>query len=195
MLKIGHEVVRPGKTYGEPDVTIPVPEELETVPGIPMNKREVDWYAREYPLETMNTSERASRDWANLLRDQHAEMREIRKEHDKLNRNLIIAGRMTAEIEPTAEPSGDDVTQEIKNKARQLGFLEVGFTEYDVRYEYTAKRGFTALPTAICMAYEQDFEPTQTIPSVDAEIVHSSTYRTQAAAGLELGNYIRSLAL
>ena len=193
MLKIGHEVVRPGKTFGEADVTIPVPEELETVPGIPMNKREVDWYAREYPLETMNTSERASRDWANLLRDQHAEMREIRKEHDKLNRNLIIAGRMTADIEPTAEPSGEDVTQEIKDKARQLGFLEVGFTEYDVRYEYTAKRGFTALPTAICMAYEQDFEPTQTIPSVDAEIVHSSTYRTQAAAALELGDYIRSI--
>ena len=62
MLKIGHEVVRPGKTWGDENVLIPVPEELETVPGIPMNNREVDWYAREYPLETMNTSERASRD-------------------------------------------------------------------------------------------------------------------------------------
>ncbi len=193
MLKIGHEVVRPGKTYGDEPITISVPEELETVPGIPLNNREVDWYAREYPLETMNTSERASRDWANALRDQHVEMREIRKEHDKLNRNLIIAGRMTAEMEPTAEPTGEDVTEVIKNKARELGFLEVGLTAYDVRYEYAAKRGFTELPTAICMAYEQDFEPTQTIPSVDAEIVHSSTYRTQAAAALELGNFIRSI--
>jgi Pyruvate/2-oxoacid:ferredoxin oxidoreductase delta subunit len=193
MLKIGHEVVRPGKRYGEPSVTIPIPEELETVPGIPTNQREVDWYAREYPLETMNITERASRDWANTLRDQHAEMREIRKEHDKLNSSLIMATRQTAQMEPTTEPTGEDVTQKIKDKARELGYLEVGITTYDTRYEYQSKRGFNHYPHAICLAYEQDFEPTQTIPSIDAEIVHSSTYRTQAAAGLELANFIRSL--
>jgi epoxyqueuosine reductase len=193
MLKIGHEVVRPGKRYGEPNVNIPIPEELETVPGIPKNQREVDWYAREYPLETMNITERASRDWANTLRDQHAEMREIRKEHDKLNSNLIMATRQTAEMEPSAQPTGEDVSQKIKDKARELGYLEVGITAYDAHYEYQSRRGFNQYPHAICLAYEQDFEPTQTIPSVDAEIVHSSTYRTQAAAGLELANYIRSL--
>ena len=193
MLKIGHEVVRPGKSVGDEPVTIPVPAELETVPGIPLNNREVDWYAREYPLESQDTSERASREWSNNLRDQHIEMREIRKEHDKLNRNLTIAGRMSADLEPTAEPTGEDITALIKDRARQLGYLEVGITEYDVRYEFRRKKGFTQLPSAICLAYEQDFEPTQTIPSVDAEIVHSSTYRTQAAAGLELGNFIRSL--
>jgi Pyruvate/2-oxoacid:ferredoxin oxidoreductase delta subunit len=193
MLKIGHEVVRPGKRYGEPSVTIPIPEELETVPGIPTNQREVDWYAREYPLETMNITERASRDWANTMRDQHAEMREIRKEHDKLNSSLIMATRQTAQIEPTVEPTGEDVTQQIKDKARELGYLEVGITSYDTRYEYQSKRGFNHYPHTICLAYEQDFEPTQTIPSIDAEIVHSSTYRTEGAAGLELGNFIRSL--
>jgi NAD-dependent dihydropyrimidine dehydrogenase PreA subunit len=193
MLKIGHEVVRPGKRYGEPNVAIPIPEELETVPGIPMNQREVDWYAREYPLETMNITERASRDWANTLRDQHAEMREIRKEHDKLNTNLIMATRQTAAMEPSTQPTGEDISQKIKDKARELGYVEVGITAYDLHYEYQSRRGFNQYPHAICLAYEQDFEPTQTIPSVDAEIVHSSTYRTQAAAGLELANYIRSL--
>ena len=193
MLKIGHEVVRPGKSHGDTSVTIPIPEELETTPGIPLNNRDVDWYAKEYPLESINYTERASRDWSNALRDQHIEMREIRKEHDRLNRGLIMAGRQTAELEPTVEPTGDDVTELIKDKARQLGYLEVGMTDYDHRYEFQSKRDFNRYPTAICLSYEQDFEPTQTIPSVDAEIVHSSTYRTQAAAGLELGNYIRSL--
>jgi Pyruvate/2-oxoacid:ferredoxin oxidoreductase delta subunit len=174
-------------------VTISIPEELETTPGIPLNNREVDWYAKEYPLESINYTERASRDWANTLRDTHAEMREIRKEHEKLNRGLIMAGRETADMEPTAKPTGDDVTELIKSKARELGYLEVGLTDYDHRYEFQSKRDFARYATAICLAYEQDFEPTQTIPSVDAEIVHSSTYRTQAAAGLELGNYIRSL--
>ena len=45
MLNIGHEVVRPGKYLGDEPVTIQIPEELESVPGIPLTGREVDWYA------------------------------------------------------------------------------------------------------------------------------------------------------
>ena len=193
MLKIGHEVVRPGVRLGDPTYTIPVPEELATVPGIPLDDRQVDWYAKEYPLECMNITERSSRDWANGLRDQHAEMREIRKEHEKLNRALIMSARATADIEPTAEPTGEDLTEAIKEKARELGFIEVGITYFDHRYTFSSKKEHTTYyPNIICLAYEQDFEPTQTIPSVDAEIVHSSTYRTEGAAALELGNFIRS---
>ena len=194
MLKIGHEVVRPGKHSGDEQVSIPVPEELETVPGIPLNDREVDWYSREYPLETMAITERAGRDWANAQRDRHVEMREIRKEHDKLNKPLIMAARMSGDLEPTAEPTGEDVTDLIKQKARALGFIEVGIAAYDLRYAYKSKQDWVeGLPHAVCLAYEQDFEPTQTIPSIDAEIVHSSTYRTQGAASLELHKYILSL--
>ena len=193
MLKIGHEVVRPGKNPNDTAITIPVPEELETVPGIPLDDHQVDWYAREYPLETMNIYERASRDWANDIRDQHVEMREIRKEHDKLNRPIIMAARLTGDQEPTTEPTGVDVTEAIKAKARELGFLEVGMTPYDHRYTYQSKKDWVKFPHAICLAYEQDFEPTQTIPSIDAEIVHSSTYRTEGAASLELGRFINSL--
>jgi Pyruvate/2-oxoacid:ferredoxin oxidoreductase delta subunit len=193
MLKIGHEVVRPGVRLGDPTYTIPVPEELATVPGIPLDQRQVDWYAKEYPLESMNITERSSRDWANGLRDQHAEMREIRKEHEKLNRALIMSARATADIEPTVEPTGEDLTEAIKEKARELGFIEVGITYFDHRYTFSSKKDHTTYyPNIICLAYEQDFEPTQTIPSVDAEIVHSSTYRTEGAAALELGNFIRS---
>ncbi len=193
MLKIGHEVVRPGVRLGDPTYTIPVPEELATVPGIPLDDRQVDWYAKEYPLESMNITERSSREWANGLRDQHAEMREIRKEHEKLNRALIMSARATADIEPTAEPTGEDLTEAIKEKARELGFIEVGITFFDHRYTFSSKKDHTTYyPNIICLAYEQDFEPTQTIPSVDAEIVHSSTYRTEGAAALELGNFIRS---
>ena len=194
MLKIGHEVVRPGKLFGDKPVTIPVPEELETVPGIPTNDREVDWYAREHPEEMQDYSEQAAQDWQfNVMKNQHAEVWEMLLEHSRVDRHLVLAGRETADMEPTAEPTGEDVTQLIKDKARQVGYNEVGFTAYDPRYEFKHKRGFTHLPTAICLAYEQDFEPTQTIPSVDAEIVHAGAYRTQAAAGLELGKFIRSL--
>ena len=51
MLKVGHVVTRPGRKLGDAPVDIPVPEELETVPGIPITSREVDFYSREYPLQ------------------------------------------------------------------------------------------------------------------------------------------------
>ena len=51
------------------------------------------------------------------MRDAHAEMREIRNEHEKLNRGLILAGRATKRMEPTAEPTGEDVTQLINDKS------------------------------------------------------------------------------
>jgi epoxyqueuosine reductase QueG len=128
------------------------------------------------------------------MRDQHAEMREIRKEHEKLNKSLILSCRLSADLEPTAAPTGEDISEAIKTKARELGFVEVGITAFDRRYLYASKKDSTTYyEHVVCMAYEQDFEPTQTIPSVDAEIVHSSTYRTEGAAALELGNYIRSL--
>ena len=193
MLKIGHEVIRPGKTYKDDPITVPVPEELETVPGIPLNNREVDWYAREYPLESMTRSERASRDWDNAIRKEDRQSREIGDEHDKLNGRFVKAGRLTPDMEPTGEPTGEDVTNLIKDKARQLGFLEVGLTVYDPRYEFKHKRGGTQFSTAICLAYEQDYEATQTVPSIGAEIVHNSPYRTQAAAALKLGDFIRSI--
>ncbi|MCH7713514.1 MAG: hypothetical protein IIC99_07810 [Chloroflexi bacterium] len=194
MLKIGHTVTLPSRKPGGPLLSIPVPEELETVPGIPMREEDVDYYTKEYPLDTLNVEERASRDWANRIRDLHPEMREIRLEHERLNRGLIEAARLTGDLEPTAPAKyGKDVTEEIRAKAYELGYLEVGFTAYDSHYTYGRKRDYVKFEHAICLAYEQDYEPTQTIPSVDAEIVHSSTYRTEGAAGLELGKFIRTL--
>ena len=71
MLKIGHIVTYHGKKPGDSAITIEVPEELETTPGIPSNQREVDWYSREYPLESMNILERSNRDWTDAIRDSH----------------------------------------------------------------------------------------------------------------------------
>ncbi len=149
MLKIGHTVSRPGKKLDDPPVTIPVPAELETVPGIPTNQREVDWYSREYPLETMNITERASTEWRFAIRDGHTGMREMRKEHLLLDRPLILATLKTPGLEPTAEPTGEDVSQLVKDKARELGYLDVGITAYDHRYDYVSRKDFVKFPHAM----------------------------------------------
>ncbi len=193
MLKIGHYVERPGRTLEHPTVTIPVAEELEGIPGAPINRDDVEFYSREYPLEALNITERAANDWGNRIREGEPEMREIRKEHNRLNYPLIEASRVTAEIEPTSKSIGEDVTDKIKAKARELGFGEVGFTKYDHHYTFQSKKSWVKFPHVICLAYEQAYEPTQSLPSIAAEIVHTSTYRIENAVALNLADFIRSL--
>jgi ferredoxin len=105
----------------------------------------------------------------------------------------MAASKDSGDLEATGNPTGADITGLIKNKALELGFIEVGITAYDYRYTYQSRRDWVKYEHAICLGYEQDYEPTQTIPSVAAEIVHSSTYRTEQHAALELGSFIRSL--
>ncbi|MEE3246031.1 MAG: hypothetical protein VX213_00890, partial [Chloroflexota bacterium] len=64
MLKVGHVVVRPGRKAGMDPVEIPVPEELETVPGIPMVSKDIDFYSREYPLVRQQVEHGADTEWA-----------------------------------------------------------------------------------------------------------------------------------
>ena len=98
------------------------------------------------------------------------------------------------DIQPSVEPNyAKDVTEEIRLKARELGFSEAGFTAYDMRYAFSSKREWIKYPHALCLAWEQDYEPTQTAPSLFAEGPHHSVYRIMGAVALDLAEHIRSL--
>ena len=192
MLKIGHTVTRPARKLGLPPVSIPVPESLETIPGIPQHPAEVDWYTKEYPLESHNVENRAYRQWVDTI----SNIQTLRKEHEQLNRPWVTAARASGSIEPTGEPvPGKDVTQEIKQVARRLGFGEVGITEFDLRYVFVSKRNWVRgdLTNAVCLAMEQPYVDTQTAPSGPAEAAALATYRSEGEAALELAAFIRSL--
>ena len=192
MLKIGHSVTRPGRTFGDEPVTINVPEELEGAPGIVQKPLEVDFYSREYPLESQTVEYSAAYSWVYTVFTD--ELMTEYKVHDRLQRPLNMAAKDTADIEPAAEPAvGKDISQEIKQKARELGFGEVGITRFDMRYVYKYKKDWVKFPHTICLAYEQDYVPTQSIPSIEAEGPHFGTYRIIGALALDLADYIRSL--
>ena len=164
MLRIGHSVTRPSTRPGDEPITMDIPEELESVPGIVQIPHEVDFYSREYPLEHQQTMFTADREWAWGVLTKEAN--EERITHERLNKPIVNAARNTGEIEPTVEPvPGKDITQEIKAKAFELGFGDVGFTKYDMRYVFKTKRNWVKFPHAICLAYEQDYELTQMAPS------------------------------
>ena len=190
--KLHHTVTRPGRMMVDEDVEIKVAEELATVPGIPKIDADVDFYSRNYPLETQNIEKSADREWVWTVYS--GEMYEYRKHHDEVNKPLVEAAFVSGNLAPTSDPIiGKDVTEEIRGKAKSLGFGEVGFTKYDRKYTYKSKKGWVKFEHAICLALEQDYWQTQTIPSMEAEFAHFGTYEEEGAYAIELAEYIRSL--
>ena len=192
MLKVGHKVTRPGRRHGDEPIVINVPEELETVPGIPQNRVDVEFYNRVYPLESPQYQNTGDTEWEESVWT--PEIVEARKFWHTENLPFIIAAQFGADLEPTANPVPDkDLTDELRTKARELGFGEVGFTKTDWSYVYRDTRNWVKFPNAICLAYEQDYEPSQTAPSIAAEGQHFGIYRRMSSAALVLSDYIRSL--
>ena len=188
---VSHMVKRPGRTHGSPDVEIPVAEDLVSTPGIPRREADISFYSRAEPMESQDVTKSADRKWVWMVFSE--EVSEYRQEHQERNRPLVDAASVSGEIEPTAPPVGRDVTEEVRTKARELGFGEVGFTRYDRRYTFTAKKRWAKFDHAICLAWEQDYGPTQTLPSLESERAHFGTYETSGPMALELADYIRSL--
>ena len=189
---VSHVVKRRGRRPGDPDVEIPVAVELTSVPGSPIKDKDVSFYSREYPLESQTIEKAADREWAWSVYT--PEVYEYRKGHDERAKPLVEAAYVSGDIEPTATPvPGKDVTDEIRSTAREMGFGEVGFTRYDRKYTFASKKHWVKYEHAICLAMEQDYAQTQTIPSLEAEYAHFGTYEVEGAAALKLAEYIRSL--
>ncbi len=189
---VSHVVRRPGHTPGDPDIEIPVAENLVSVPGHPVREADISFYSREFPIEQWHIEKGADRDWAWTVYSD--EFTEFRKAHDEHVKPLVAESRDTGDIEPTGtQDPGVDVTEEIRSKAREFGFGEVGFTRYDKRYTYKSKKSWAKFPHAICLAWEQDYDSTQTMISMAAEHAHYGAYEVMGEAGLRLGDFIRSL--
>ena len=133
MKKISHVVSRPGHKPGDPDIEIPVAEDIATVPGHPIRETDISFYSRSTPLEQWHVEKGADRDWAWTVYTE--EFSEFRKAHDEHVKPLVEESRNSGDIEPTTDPDPDiQPTGTIYQKARELGYGEVGFTKYDRRY-------------------------------------------------------------
>jgi ferredoxin len=157
-----------------------------------MRDSDLSFYSRVYPIEGQNIEKAADRRWVWTVYSE--EMAQYRKYHDEVSEPLIHAAAVSGDLEPTATPvAGKNVTEDIRLKARELGFGEVGFTKYDRRHTYISKRRWAKFEHAICLALEQDYVQTQSLPSMDAEFAHFGTYEIEGAIALDLADYIRSL--
>ena len=127
---ISHIVTRPGRVAGEPDVEIPVAEDLATTPGIPLREVDVSFYSRVDPLESQNVEKGADRDWVWSV--YAPDVAEYIKGHDERMQPYVDEALVSGAVEPSAVPQeGEDITEDIRRAARELGFGEIGFTRFD----------------------------------------------------------------
>ena len=193
---LSHTVTRPGMRPGDPDVDISVAADLVTVPGVPLREEDLNYYGREEPLDALSIFESSSFEWLRPLRRAKSED-SIRQTvyFEKIMTPLAKWIKDSGELPPTAEPSGEDVGDLIKAKARELGNVEVGFTAVDRRYIYQSKMADydAELPHAICIAMDQDYEMTWKTPGLASEWTHDDVYERQGSLAQELVAYLNSL--
>ena len=193
---LGHNVSHTGRENRDQPIEIPVAKDLEKDPATMRREDEITFYNREYPLESFAISESASAEWAGTVRDEvFPETTELYEKFQKDMEPAIEWVRHSGELEPTSEPTGEDVTAELRDKAYELGYGAVGFARFDRRFLYQVRRKDvrTDLSHAICLAVEQDYAATQTLPSVEAEEAQGEAYKRQAELAEKLVSYINSL--
>ena len=188
---VSHTVTRPGRKHGDADINIPVAENLATLPGIPQDPVDVAFYSREYPLETQSIDLSADRRWAWEM--QADDLTEFRESQEERMAALYEAALVSGDVQPTGTPvPGEDLTNDIRRFAREIGFGEVGFTRYDRRYTFVGKKRWAKYEQAICLAMEQDYRRTQTGPGLEADLARFETYEIQLTLCLELADYLRA---
>ena len=188
---VSHTVTRPGRKHGDADINIPVAEDLATIPGIPQDPVDVAFYSREYPLETQSIDLSADRRWAWEM--QADDLTEFRESQEERMAALYEAALVSGDVQPTGTPvPGEDLTNDIRRFAREIGIGEVGFTRYDRRYTFVGKKRWAKYEHAICLAVEQDYRRTQTGPGLEADLARFETYEIQLTLCLELADYLRT---
>ena len=196
LKKISHQVTRPGRHLGDPEIDIPVAEDLVTLPGVPLREDDLTSYDREYPLESVSLTDSAAFDFLRPRRKYFSDGTENQSDfYDEYMKPYVKWVKDSGDMVPTGTPTGEDVTEQIRQKARELGVVEVGFTAVDDRYIYTSKRNDLkrGLRHAICLAIEQDYEMTKMTPSVATMWTHDDCYERQALMGQELAAFIHEL--
>ena len=189
--RVGHVVRRPGRVAGDADVEIPVAEDLVTVPGVPIAPADVAFFSREHPLESQAVELSADRQWA--VGAQSKDIDDFREGHDARMSPMYAAALDSGDVAPTGTPvAGEDLTEDIRGLAREMGFGEVGFTRHDRRYTFAGKKRWAQFEHAVCLAMEQDYSLTQSAPSAEADQARFETYEVQQELCLRLCDYIRS---
>ena len=119
--QVHHVVTRPGRIHGDPDVQIPVAEDLASVPGIPLRETDVSFYSRVRIPRRPRTSKKppigsgsgpyTSQKYSNTVRY-----------HDEINEPLIDAAAVSGRLDRRLPRTGEDVTEDHPPQGASVRF-------------------------------------------------------------------------
>ena len=90
-------------------------------PGRRLGDHDVSFYSRVEPLKNPDLEKTADREWGWSVYTQY--YIEYRSGHNERYKSLIDAAEATGDLDPIGTPPhGNDVSEDIRHKARELGF-------------------------------------------------------------------------
>jgi epoxyqueuosine reductase len=177
---------------GPRSLAIPdLPAELRTAPGIPRDAAAEDTAFEERPLQR----------WTQV----HAEATEFILRHSWFSRMINLPGKMryarlvakpvrwARPVEPAEGVDGAELTRRLKESAARLGMSAIGVAPHDPKYFFGPYLGDGDGGRVIVCMLEQNWEATQTIPSLRAERAHNNTYERLITMADRLADELRKL--
>ncbi|MDQ7903883.1 reductive dehalogenase domain-containing protein [Phytohabitans sp. ZYX-F-186] len=154
----------------------PPPEELRTVPGIKLDPVAQQKAMEEAPLhdfirlnpEMRGVHSPTGRMWVSLLSTSPRVQRAARR------RAFFARTAKPAKKEAAADPAA--LTAALRAEAARLGLSAIGVTHYDKKYNFAEYYGLNVGDTIIVGILEQNYDSTQTAPSIRAEKAALTTY-------------------
>ncbi len=168
-----------------------LPAELLTAPGIPRDAAAEDAAFESRPLQR----------WTQV----HADATEFILHHSWFSRVINLPGKMryarlvakpARRVPPVDPPKVIDeaeLTRRLKDSAARLGMSAIGIAPYNAKYFLGPNLGDGDGGRVIVCIQEQNWEATQTIPSLRAERAHNNTYERLITMADRLADELREL--
>lgn len=175
----------PVRAWPEPNKTVPT--KLRGSVGIQRNPVEEQRAFKAAPLPDFTQLNAPAirwaiaRGWGFLIPTAPRTMR-------AMTRALRVGRREPAQ----ADPSPEDVTERIRREAVRLGLSAIGFARHDPRYTFAEFADQQDETIIVCIS-EQDWEATQTAPSLRAERAAFRSYADVIGKAADLARFVQDL--
>ena len=190
--KVNVEGTRIGQAGDLEDFVLDVPEQLRSVPGNPLNPREVLQYVSATPEPDFHNTVLFRR--LTLWREkydtsEHEAEEEFREELQELRR--AVAADLDQHVAPPGDQSGD-LAPGIKERAGQLGFGMVGLVRFDRKWVSPEYRHGVYFKNLVVAISEVPAVVIDSAPSKDSYLGGFEAGLKCGQRALALGDFIRS---
>ena len=176
-----------------------VPEELKTEPGNPTRPSDERYHAYAYPEQPFFTTPNYQMYDAYMAKEHrditkpksHSQMATEKhgEELEELRKTVWSYERKPASGKKDPSP---DLTNDLKARAKELGFAVVGITKFERKYVFKDYRRRAKFKNLVIVGVEQPWDAVQTAPSVDSYLSNFQATIPSYSLAVKLADWVRS---